>query len=188
MTVLPVSNPGSVEMIVPDWTHSFPLPDLNLTILVRIIVLSLISLAVLSGCALAHPPPDVAVTYDQNNGDLVVTIVHQVDDPTTHYIKQVTVTQGNSVLFDTSYSSQPDRSSFSYHYNLPQLKEGNGEIVVNAQCSLFGSRSATLTLSSTPAPGTAERASPAAPAPTKSPVFAGASLAAIALMSRYLRE
>ncbi len=173
---------------MPYRTHSFPLSYLNLTFLVRIIVLSLISLAVLSGCALAHPPSDVAVTYDQNNGDLIVTINHPVDDPTTHYVKQVTVTQGDTVLVDTYYSSQPDRSSFSYHYNLPQLKGGSGEIGVNAQCILFGSRSATFMLSSTPAPGTAERASPAAPAPTKSPVFTCAALGAVALVSRYLRE
>ena len=91
--------------------------------------MALVSLAVLSGGALAHPPADATMTYDQNTGDLVVTITHQVDDPTTHYVKQVTVKQGDTVLIDKSYTSQPDRSSFTYRYNLRSSKVVAGRSV-----------------------------------------------------------
>ncbi len=116
----------------------------HLSFLVRALVLALVSLVVLSGGALAHPPSDAAVTYDPDTGDLIVTITHQVDDPTTHYVKQVTVKQGDTVLIDKTYTSQPDRSSFTYRYNLPQLKGSSGEIRADAQCSQFGSRSGIL--------------------------------------------
>ena len=166
--------------------HSSPVRFRHLSLIVRALVLALVSLAVLSGGALAHPPADAAMTYDQNTGDLIVTITHQVDDPTTHYVKQVTVKQGDTVLIDKSYTSQPDRSSFSYRYNLPQLKASSGEIRVDAQCVQFGSRSGTLTLSANPAPVTTASASPAAPAPTKSPVGVFVALVAVGLVARQI--
>lgn len=166
-----------------DRSHSSPVRFRHLSLIVRALVLALVSLAVLSGGALAHPPSDTTMTYDQNTGDLIVTIPHPVDDPTTHYVKQVTVKQGDTVLIDKSYTSQPDRSSFTYRYNLPQLKASSGEIRMDAQCNQFGSRSGTLTLSANPAPTTTS-ASPAAPAPTKSPVGVFVALVAIGLVAR----
>ena len=169
-----------------DRSHSSPVQFRHLSLIARALVLALVSLAVLSGGALAHPPADAVMTYDQNSGDLIVTITHQVDDPTTHYVKQVTVKQGDTVLIDKSYTSQPDRSSFTYRYNLPQLKGSSGEIRMDAQCVQFGSRSGTLTLSANPAPGTMASASPAAPSPTKSPVGLFVALVAVGLVARQI--
>ena len=112
-----------------------------LSLLVRILVSALVGIALLSGGVLAHPPSDVVVTYDQNSGDLIVAISHNVDDPTTHYVKKVTVTQGGTVLIEKSYTSQPDKVSFTYHYSLPQLDRNKGDVMVNAQCNMVGSRS-----------------------------------------------
>jgi hypothetical protein len=163
--------------------HSSQTRFRHLSLIVRSFVLALISLVVLSGGALAHPPAEAAVTYDETIGDLVVVITHQVDDPAMHYVKQVTVKQGDTVLIDKTYTSQPDRSSFTYRYNLPQLKGSSGEIRVDTQCSQSGSRSGTLTLRATPAsaaPGSA------APAPTKSPVWACAALVAVGFVARQI--
>jgi len=44
------------------------------TTFIRIIALILIGLAVLCGSALAHPPADVSLMYDDHTGDLVVAI------------------------------------------------------------------------------------------------------------------
>jgi hypothetical protein len=169
-----------------DRSHLSPLQFRHLSLVVKALVLALVSLAVLSGGALAHPPADVVMTYDQNSGDLIVTVTHQVDDPTTHYVNRVTVKQGDTVLIDKSYTSQPDRSSFSYRYNLPQLKGSSSEIRVDVQCSQFGSRSGTLTPSANPAPGTAASASTAAPAPTKSPVGVFVALVAVGFVARQI--
>jgi hypothetical protein len=171
---------------MPDRTPSFPSKSGPLSLLVRTLVLLLVSIAVLSGGALATPPSDVKVTYDQNAGDLIVSIVHPVADPTTHYIKQVTVIQGSTVLADNSYTSQPDPSAFTYRYNLPQLRGSSGEIQVTATCNLIGSGSATLMLSATPASGAATGASPAAPAPTKSPSGMFTAVVAVGFVARYV--
>jgi hypothetical protein len=137
---------------------------------VRCLAIFLVALAALSGYAMAHSPADVTVVYDENSGDLTVAITHLVDDPTTHYVKQVTVMQGATVLIDKSYTSQPDKSSFTYHYSLPQLKGGIGEIKVNAVCNMIGSRSGTLMMTRTQGPGGAQTTSGAqqqAASPTK---------------------
>ena len=130
----------------------------------RRLVICILALTALSGYALAHTPAGVAVSYDETTGDLGVAITHQVDDPATHYVKHVTVRQGTTVLIDQSYTSQPDISAFTYRYNLPQLKGSSGEIRVDVECNIFGSRSGTLTLGGTPASGTPGSA---APAPTQ---------------------
>ncbi|MDP3565336.1 MAG: hypothetical protein Q8R70_12695, partial [Methanoregula sp.] len=115
-------------------------------------------------------------------------ITHQVDDPTTHYVKQVMVKQGDTVLIDKSYTSQPDRSSFTYRYNLPQLKGSSGDVRVDTPCNLFGSRSGTLTLGATPGAAVPGSAVPAATTPAKSPVWACLALVAVGLVAaRILR-
>ena len=155
---------------------------------IRVLVILLIGLAGMSRFALAHPPADAAVTYDENTGNLVVSITHQVDDPATHYVKQVTVRQGDTVLADESYASQPARSLFTYRYNLTQLKGSSGEIRVDAQCSQFGSRSGTLMLTRIFTPHTPGSATTSAPSPAKSPVCACTALVAVGFVAtRILR-
>ncbi len=83
---------------------------------IRRIVTLLVVLTLLCGSAAAHSPGDVEVKYNELTGELAVTITHQVENPATHYVKQVTVWQGTTVLADTSYTSQPDRSSFTYNF------------------------------------------------------------------------
>jgi hypothetical protein len=155
---------------------------------VWIFVLALISLAVLSGSACAHPPADVVVTYDDTTGDLVIAITHQTDDPATHYVKQVTVRQSDMVLIDYSYTSQPDPSSFTYRYNLPQLRGSSGEIRVDAQCSLFGSRSGTLRLTASSEAAAPSAEIPSAPAPTQSPLEGCVTLGALGIAAARIRR
>jgi hypothetical protein len=131
----------------------------------RRLAVLIIVLTALSGYALANPPADVAVSYDPSNSDLIVTITHQVDDPSTHFVKRVTVRQGTTVLVDQSYTSQPDKSTFTYRYNLPQLNGSSGEIRVDAQCNTIGSRTGTLSLAA-PTPGVPASATPP---PTRAP-------------------
>jgi hypothetical protein len=137
---------------------------------VRYIATILLGLIVLCGLAGAHSPSDVKVRYDERSGELAVTVIHQVESPGTHYVKQVTVRQGTTVLADSSYTSQPDGSSFTYNFSLPQLKGTAGEITVDVTCNQFGSRSGTLMLTRTQVPNATQVSSdvlPSTPEPTK---------------------
>jgi hypothetical protein len=131
----------------------------------RRLALCILALTTLSGYALAHTPAGVTVSYEETTGDLSVAITHQVDDPATHYVKQVTVRQGTTVLIDQSYTSQPDKSAFTYRYNLPRLKGSSGEVRADAECSIGGSRSGILYLVGTTVAGTPGGA-PSAPTQT----------------------
>jgi hypothetical protein len=146
----------------------------------RRLVLCILALTALSGYVLAHTPAGVAVSYDETTGDLGVTITHQVDNPATHYVKHVTVRQGTTVLIDQSYASQPEVSAFTYRYNLPQLKGSSGEIRVDTECNIGGSRSGTLTLGATPVAGTPGGAPPA---PTRAPLSVFVALLAAGLVA-----
>ena len=156
--------------------------------MVRILALAVLCFSALSGFALAHSPAGVTVMYDENTMDLTVTVNHQVDNPSTHYAKQVTVKKGTTVLIDTSYTSQPDRSSFTYRYNLPQLKDTSGEVRADVQCNQIGSRSGSLMLTSSSAQGTPGTAASTAPTPAKSTVYGYVALVAIGFAAaRFLR-
>ena len=147
-------------------------------------ILCILALTALSGYVLAHTPTGVVVSYDDTTGDLGVAITHQVDNPATHYVKQVIVRQGTTVLIDQSYTSQPEVSTFTYRYNLPQLKGSSGEIRVDTECNIGGSRSGTLTLGGIPVAGTPGGVPPA---PTRAPLSVfGALLAAGLAASRIL--
>ena len=152
---------------------------------IRHLVIGILVLTMLSGQAIAHTPSGVDVSYDERAGDLGVAITHQVDDPTMHYVKHVTVRQGTTVLVSQSYTSQPDKSAFTYHYNLPQLNEKRGEITVDVDCNTFGTRSGTLLLVG---PTVAGVPAGTTPAPTRAPGCIFIALLALALVAtRILR-
>jgi hypothetical protein len=146
----------------------------------RRLVIGILVLILLSGHAIAHTPSGVDVSYDEQAGDLGVAISHQVDDPTTHFVNQVTVRQGATVLVDQIYTSQPDKSAFTYHYNLPQLKEKRGEITVDVECNIFGTRSGTIFLVG---PTVAGVPAVTTPAPTQAPGSVFIALLAFAVVS-----
>jgi hypothetical protein len=144
----------------------------------RRLVLCILALTALSGYVLAHTPAGVVVSYDDTTGDLGVAITHHVDNTATHYVKHVTVRRGTTVLIDQSYTSQPDASAFKYRYNLPQLKGSSGEIRVDTECNIGGSRSGTLTLGETPVVGIPGGAPPS---PTRAPLSVFVALLAAGL-------
>jgi len=151
---------------------------------VRRIVLCIMALTALSGYALAHPPSDVTVSYNEKTGDLGVAIKHQVDNPAAHYVKHVTVREGSTVLVNQTYTSQPDKSAFTYVYHLPQLEGSAGEVTADAECSLVGSRSGTLYLVGTTVAGTPDGATPA---PNQASGCTFIALLAVALAATRIR-
>ena len=132
----------------------------------RRLFIAIVVLSALSVNVLAHTPSGVAVSYNEKSGYLDVAITHPVDNPGTHYVKRVTIRQGSTVLSDTSYTNQPGLSDFNYSYFLPGLSGSAGEITVDAECNLFGSRSGTLMLTRTQVPvDTQVHSDPQQPAP-----------------------
>ncbi|MDP3564109.1 MAG: hypothetical protein Q8R70_06425, partial [Methanoregula sp.] len=63
MAVIPAISNGAREADIPANAHYLPMRFWHLSFIVRVFVLALVSLVMLSGGALAHPPAESAVTY-----------------------------------------------------------------------------------------------------------------------------
>ena len=100
--------------------------------------------------AAATPPSAVIVSYNELSSELSVTITHPVVDPTTHYIREVVITDNGKTITDASYTSQPSQDTFTRTYSIP-AKPGD-DIEVTAICNLAGSKSSHLYVTTTAAP------------------------------------
>jgi hypothetical protein len=129
----------------------------------RIVIICSVLLAIclLVLPASATPPSEIAVNYDKTTNQLSVTITHPVDDPATHYIRNVKVDINGRIVIDNDYKSQPAKDVFTYTYPVP-VNAGD-TVRVTATCNLAGSQEKVLTI---PTPsGTAAATPQSTPAP-----------------------
>lgn len=94
--------------------------------------------------SLAHAPQDVKLSYDSQSQILTVTITHKSPFPGVHYIKSVEIKKNGNVVSASKYENQPDQATFAYRYNVPAAAGETLETTAN--CSLFGSKTANLTV------------------------------------------
>jgi len=94
--------------------------------------------------SLANAPQDVKLSYDSQSQMLTVTITHKSPFPSLHYIKNVEIKKNGNSVSAGKYENQPDQATFSYSYKIPAT---TGEkLEARASCSLYGSRTANLTV------------------------------------------
>jgi hypothetical protein len=98
--------------------------------------------------AAGNPPSNIILSYDSSSQILSAEITHNVADPNTHYIATIEI-QKNSIVIDTPiYSSQPTANTFTYTYTV--AAQNDDVLTVTAICSIAGSLSKSLTISSNP--------------------------------------
>jgi hypothetical protein len=103
----------------------------------------------LPGTAFAHPPKSVTLAYDAATKVLKVTILHPSFMPSWHYIKTVTVEKNKQSAGNYVYKNQPG-DEFAYTYEIPA--QPGETLVVNVYCSMYGSRTESLTIAAPAAP------------------------------------
>ena len=92
----------------------------------------------------ATAPQDVKLENDANTQTLTVTITHKSAFTDFHFIKYVEIKKGGAVVSNNRYESQPDPVTFTYKYKVPAVV---GETIeVTATCSIFGSKTVTMTV------------------------------------------
>ena len=95
------------------------------------------------GLAFAHPPSDIALSYDGTSQTLKVGITHSSKSPDKHYIKKVEIIKNGTVVSAEDYKTQPNQDVFSYDY---KVSVGANDVVeVKATCNVFGSEKKKLT-------------------------------------------
>jgi uncharacterized GH25 family protein len=93
----------------------------------------------------AHPAKKVEATYNQETGKIKVVATHNVSDPTTHYIKTITVTVDGKLVKTLNYTSQTDKNTQQDEVVIPEIKKGC-TVVVNTVCNKFGTKATTITI------------------------------------------
>lgn len=101
-------------------------------------------LLIFPALASATSPSDLKLSYLEAEQALQVTITHRSISPNYHYIQRVEVQKNSERPAVNEYSSQPDKSTFTYTYKLP-LRKGD-RVSVKASCSLYGSKTAEIVL------------------------------------------
>jgi len=92
----------------------------------------------------ANAPKNVALEYDAASQTLSVAITHPSSFPGWHYIETVVIKKNGVEISTNKYDKQPDADTFTYQY---KVAASAGETIeVTAKCSLFGSKTAALTV------------------------------------------
>ncbi|WP_319538218.1 hypothetical protein [uncultured Methanospirillum sp.] len=107
-------------------------------------LLVMLTATILISAASAHPPSDLNLTYNQTSGNLSATFTHQVADPATHYLKDVTVAVDGKEVVNEKYTSQPTSDEFTYIY--PVNASVGSVIDVSGQCNIGGSIKRSITV------------------------------------------
>jgi desulfoferrodoxin (superoxide reductase-like protein) len=92
--------------------------------------------------ALADPPKEVVLSYDKQMQTLTATITHKSAFTGWHYVKQVTVKKNQITVETKNFSSQKEKETFVYTFEVPAAE--NDVLEVTAACNLQGSKTATL--------------------------------------------
>jgi len=151
------------------------LKELRVTYIGFFIPLAFLLLLALCGTAAANPPASVELSYNQADNILQFTILHIVQDPSTHYVKTVEVRKNGQLVLTEDYTRQPYASSpFTYSYSIPAAPGDTLE--ATAICNIQGSRSNMIVVSGTPATSSA---SPSEPVGTTVPTTTRAGLSLV---------
>ncbi|MCX5852696.1 MAG: hypothetical protein NT072_11715 [Deltaproteobacteria bacterium] len=124
-------------MRIRTWTHHASMIILALFFLSSAVMLIPVT-------AVAHSPSKVDLMYDKATKTLSVTITHTVSDPTSHYIKTVTVMSNNKVVQTMIYNSQPTSDTFTYTYTVDAVP--GTELSAQAECNYFGSDTGSVSV------------------------------------------
>lgn len=98
-----------------------------------------------AGIARAHPPKDIAATWDKAHETLHITAQHSVNDPNKHFVLTMTVLEGNQQLLMKQYSQQGSAEQFSDTVLLKGLKSGT-KLRVQLVCNIMGSQETEVTI------------------------------------------
>lgn len=85
----------------------------------------------------AHPPLRIDAEFDPDDQALSVKVTHLVSNTERHYIKTITVSEGNNAPDIKSFSSQTDNTSGSTVFALSGAKPED-TVTIESECSIYG--------------------------------------------------
>ena len=103
----------------------------------RKVLMLVLSFAVITSTAYAHPPSDIQITFNPQTQEVKAIIFHQVSDMNKHYIKKVDIGINDKEIVELKFSKQDNLVTQSVIYKIPEAKAGD-RLSVEAYCSLSG--------------------------------------------------
>lgn len=111
----------------------------------KILIFTIALLFILSLNIYAHPPGEIEMSFNAENKMLEVTIPHDSNDNTDHFINDVKVRLNDNQHIEQVFIMQTDNDVQYLHYMIPGAKSGD-TISLTAECNKFGSRESELTV------------------------------------------
>lgn len=102
-------------------------------------------LLISSSIVYAHPPSDIAITYDKASKSLSALITHNVSNPLTHHIYKVEVGLNSKIIINQEISRQDNNINQPVKYYIPDVKPGD-TLSVTAYCNLSGNLKKEITV------------------------------------------
>jgi hypothetical protein len=103
----------------------------------KIMFFAVLFLTALGMNAYAHPPSDIQITFDPATKMLEAVIMHDVKDPTKHFIKKVDVGLNGQEIIGHAISREDNNVSQTVKYLIPDAKAGD-VLSVEGYCNLSG--------------------------------------------------
>lgn len=111
----------------------------------KVLLLAVILILSLTLSVSAHPPGEVEMSFNTENNMLEVTVTHNSNNISDHYVNNVTVQLNGDQNIEHSFITQTDQNVQYLHYMIPGAKSGD-TITLTAECSKFGSRETEITI------------------------------------------
>lgn len=87
--------------------------------------------------AYAHPPSDIKITFDPPTKMLQAVIMHNTNNPNSHYIKKVAVSLKGKEIIAHMISQEDNNVTQTVRYLIPDAQDGD-VISVEGYCSISG--------------------------------------------------
>jgi len=95
------------------------------------------SILFVAATAFANPPHSIKASYDKNRQEINITVEHMVNEPSSHFVKEVIVSRGGQVIAKKEFDFQTSRRQ----QTMPPIKfaaQDGDEISIKAICNVKG--------------------------------------------------
>ena len=95
--------------------------------------------------AYAHPPSDIKITFDPKTKILQAVIMHNTNNPISHYINKVDVGLNGKEIIEHRISREDNNETQIVSYLIPDVKD-NDILSIEAYCSISGKLKKEITV------------------------------------------
>ncbi len=109
------------------------------------IIFIILFTALVCSLAIAHPASKVDISYDNQNQQVEVKIIHMVGDVTKHYIKNAKIYLNGKEIINQHAKSQVNKKMQHFLYKVIDVKKGD-KVKVEVKCNKHGTRTESINI------------------------------------------